>query len=118
MATIVFGTAVTGGNIVVTWSGLATGDTGAAFVNLAFFRIVTVSYVATAWGTSTLTFEGSNDNTTFYTLSDPQGTAISKVANGLEAVQESTIYYRPNFSGGAGGSGLTVTAVFTAKQPG
>jgi hypothetical protein len=54
------------------------------------------------WDSGTVVLQGSNDGTTWFTLTDPQGNAISKTSNALEAISELTRYIRPSSSGGGG----------------
>ena len=117
MATITPTNALIGGNLQITWAAMAGGDVGAAYTNPAFFRLASVQYDTGTWGTSTLTIQGSNDDTNYYTLADPQGNALSKIANGLEVILEAPLYYRPSFGAGTG-SALSVVLAFTARQPG
>ncbi len=115
MAVKTFTTAMTGGNLVVTWAAMAAGDTGDPFLNPAFMRLSSVQYRAT-FGNSTFTLEGSNDGSNYVTLADPQGNALSKTANGIEAVLEGVLYYRPAFSVTTG-SACVAVMVFTALTP-
>ena len=115
MATITFSVSYVGSNLVVSWAAMAGGDVGAAFNHPGPYGVASVQYVGT-WGSSTLTFQGSNDGTNYVTLADPQGNALSKTADGLEAILEGAVYYRPNFGAGTG-TGLTVTLAFTGRSP-
>lgn len=87
---------------IVTWTGLATGDTIGAF-EMPGWADRSVQFGGT-FGGATLTFTGSNDGTNFIGLTDPQGNAISKTAAAIEAVLELTRYVKPGISGGAGDS--------------
>jgi len=54
------------------------------------------------WGGATVVIEGSNDGSTFVTLTDPQGNAISKTTNNaVEQITEVPRYIRPSKSGGS-----------------
>lgn len=59
------------------------------------------------WGGATAVMEGSNDNATFLPLTDPQGNAISKTADALEAIIENTLWVRPRLS--SVGIGATIS---------
>ena len=48
---------------------------------------------------STCLFEGSNDGVTWFTLTNPQGVAISTSADSLDAIQELTRFVRPTVTG-------------------
>ncbi len=91
---------------VITWANMATGDTGDPYEQPGYSdRSVQITGT---FGGSTVTFRGSNNGSTYVTLNDPQGTAISKTSADLEGVMELTRYVRPEVSGGAGVS-VTVT---------
>lgn len=62
---------------------------------------------------ATVVLQGSNDGTNWYTLTDPQGNAISKTSAALEQISEATRYIRPSVSSAGGSTSLTVT-VFAA----
>lgn len=90
---------------VYTWV-LATGDDGAPIENVDFAdRSVQVE--GTFGGASVL-IEGSNDTTTFRTLTDPQGNDLSVSTAKIEMVTEVTRLLRPRVTGGSGAS-LTVS---------
>jgi hypothetical protein len=59
--------------------------------------------------------EGSNDGSTFATLSDPQGVAISKTAAALSQISQVTRFIRPRVSAGDGTTSITVTLL--ARRP-
>jgi hypothetical protein len=92
--------------MVVTWAALAaSGDVGQA---LQRTDLVDRSVQVTGtFSTSTLVFEGSNDGTNYFTLSNPAGTALSFTSAGLMQVTEATAWVRPHAS-------LTVT--LTARR--
>ena len=77
---------------------LGDGDGAVAFADK------TVQFDSAAWGGATATLEGSNDGTSWFGLSDPQGAAISMTVNGLVAVLENPRYIKPVLSGGAASS--------------
>lgn len=54
-----------------------------------------------AFGGGTVTLEGSNDGTNWFTLRDPQGTALSFTTAALKQVMETTLFTRANLTGGA-----------------
>lgn len=59
----------------------------------------TVQFIGATWGGATGVLEGSLDGgTTYAGLTDPQGNAISKTADGLEAVTENCLLIRPQLS--------------------
>lgn len=90
---------------VATWT-VSTGDDGAP-VKLPQANDRSVQVTGT-FATSTVVLQGSNDGSTWVTLNNPQGTAVSFTAAGLMAIQEHTRYMRPLVTGGTG-TGLVVT---------
>ena len=94
-------------SIVVTWSAMATGDTGEP-VSLAEYGDRTFQVGGTIGG-ATLTIEGSNDGTTWNTLNDCQGVALALTTAAIKMCRERPMYVRPNCSGGAGVA-IVVTA--------
>jgi hypothetical protein len=94
--------------VLITWTGLANGDTGSPYEGADFAdRTMQVSGTFGAGGSVNL--EGGNDNATWAILTDPQGTAITKTAAGLEVIEENPRYIRPNVTAGDGTTSLTVT---------
>ncbi len=65
------------------------------------------------WGAGgTLVLQGSNDGTTWFTLKDAGGTAISFTSDGLRQVLENPVYIRPFVSAG---TGVSVTAILQVR---
>lgn len=52
------------------------------------------------FGGGTVTLEGSNDGTNWFTLRDPQGTDLSFTSASLKQVMETTLFTRSNLTGG------------------
>lgn len=65
--------------------------------------------IAGTWDSATAVLQGSNDGSTWTTLTDPQGNAISKTADFIEMISELTRYVRVSTSGGGGSQSLTAT---------
>lgn len=85
---------------VVKWEGLTNGDTGSG-VRVANWQDRSIQALGT-FDTSTLTIQGSNDGgTTWATLRDPSGTALTFDAAGLKQVLEICDLIRPSCAGGA-----------------
>lgn len=84
---------------IVTWAALVgAGDVGAG-VQMGGWADRTVQLTGT-WAAGTVLMEGSNDSTDgangiWLPLTDPQGVAISKTADALEAILELTRWVRP-----------------------
>ena|SRR3990167_7608547 len=85
--------------VLVTWVALAIGDTGEP-VSLLDYPDKTVTVEGTIGG-GTLTMQGSNDGTNYYSLTDPQGSAIALTAAGIKLITENPVWIRPSASGGA-----------------
>lgn len=95
--------------VLIVWSGLLNGDTGAPFEH-ADYGDKTVQIQGTAGAGLSVTLQGSNDGTNWVALTDPQGNAVTKTAVGaLEVVAENPRYIRPNVTAGDGTTDLTVT---------
>lgn len=60
---------------------------------------------------ATVVIEGSNDGTTYFTLTDPFGALLSFSAAGLRQVTEASTFIRPRTIGGAAPS-IKVTSIF------
>ncbi len=101
-------TGFTGEASVIAWPTLANGDFGAA-VQYAGMGDRSIQFHGTFGTGGTVVLQGSNDGSNWYTLTDPQGNAISKTAAGLEAVSEATAYVRPYVSAGDGTTSITAT---------
>ena len=99
--------------VVFTWTGLDGDDTGIP-VETSQCRDLSVHIYSGTYGGSTITLEGSNDplaapttstyNTTaeWAGLAEPGGTAISKVADAFEQVQDHPRFFRPKTASGTG----------------
>lgn len=89
----------------------ATGDS--ASHHLLDYPHRTVYFLGT-WGGATAVLEGG-DGTTSVGLTDPQGNAISKTADGIEGpVQERPEFIRPRLS--AAGVGATIVCTVIAHK--
>jgi hypothetical protein len=85
---------------LVVWDSITQADTGGA-VDISRFPDRTVQ-VSGTFGGATLTVEGSNDNVTWFTLTNQAGDALSFTAAGLELIAQNPKYIRIGRSGGAG----------------
>ena len=95
---------------LVAWSALTnTGsDTGTPW-EAADFADCTVQFGGTFGAGGTVVLEGSNDGSTYATLTDSAGSAISITAAGVKLVSEKPRYIRPRVSAGDGTTSITVT---------
>lgn len=94
----------------ITWAGLLNGDTGSAEI-LARYSDKSIQVVGDLGVGGVCLIEGSNDGSSFFTLVDPQGNALSFSAFGLEQVLEITKFIRPRISAGDGDTDFTVILV-------
>lgn len=94
--------------VLVTWTGLLNGDTGSA-VGLANFADKTMQVTGTFGSGGSVTMQGSNDGTNWFTLVDPQGNALTKTSAAGELILENPVYIRPNVTAGDGTTSLAVT---------
>lgn len=100
--------------VKVVWTAMANGDAGAPFEWLAWAdRSIQVNGTFGTGGT--IVWQGSNDGTNWFSLTDPQGNAISKTAAALEQVSEVTQYCRPSVTAGDGTTSLTATLIARRK---
>jgi hypothetical protein len=95
--------------VLVTWTGLLNGDTGTPVEVPAAFGDRTMQVSGTTGVGGSITLEGSNDNTNFIALTDPQGNAVTKTAAAMEVIEEAPRYVRPNVTAGDGSTSFTVT---------
>lgn len=93
---------------VATWAALANGDAGAP-IEMPGASDRSIQLGGTFGTGGTIIWEGSNDNVTYFPLTDPQGNAISKTSAGLEQIEEATRYQRPRVSAGDGTTAISVT---------
>jgi len=102
-----------GSVVAVTWDQIdATNTTGDNFEGPQYAD-KTVQITGT-WDGATVLIQGSNDATTYFTLTDPQGNAVSFTADGMETIMESPLYIRP-FRSVAGGGTVDVNVVMTCR---
>lgn len=93
----------------VTWSDALAADTFQPF-NVAGHTLKSVQIGGT-FDSATVVIQGSLDGTTYFTLSDLAGGAISKTSAALEGIQEHVIWIKPSTSGGGGSSSVDVVMV-------
>ena len=98
-----------------TWGPMANADTGAP-ISLVLWADRCVQVTGTFGAGGTIVFEGSNAST-YATLNNAQGTAISLTAAGLKQVVELPLLARPNVTAGDGTTSLTCVLVVRRQQP-
>lgn len=69
------------------------------------------------WGGATLTWEGSNDGSTWVALNNAQGTAATWTANKALQIVEVPRFARPNLTVVGVGASVTVTLCARRAQP-
>ena len=100
-----------GSIVMFSWTPLTTTNPDGAPIEFAQWADRCVQLSGT-WGVGgTAKFQGSNDGTNWFDLSDAQTVAISKTANALEQVVEVPRYARPYVSAGDGNTSITATLV-------
>lgn len=96
------------GAVLFVWANMADGDTGQP-VEAAGHVNKTAQIAGTFGVGGTCVVQGSNNGTTYDSMTDPQGNAISKTAAATEIVAESTRYIRPNITAGDVTTSITVS---------
>jgi hypothetical protein len=94
------------GNTIYTWT-LASGDDGAP-VGFPGSGDRTVQVEGTFGTGGTLLIEGTLNGTSWYTLRDPSGVALSFSSANLKTVLEHVVSIRPRVNGGDGSTSITV----------
>jgi len=92
---------------VFTWTGLDSDDSGIP-IEAVDYVDRTVAITGTFGAGGSITLQGSNDNTTWFALTDPQGNAVTKTAAGMELISEAPVYIRPLVTAGDVTTSLTV----------
>lgn len=90
---------------------MGNADTGVP-IEFGEHMDMTVQITGT-FGSATIVIQGSNDGTTYTTLTDPQGNAISKTSAAIETIAECPRFVRPSSSGG---TGTAVDVVIFARR--
>lgn len=96
--------------VVITWSGLGNGDTGAP-ATIGRYEGKTVQVTGTFGSGGNVDIEGSNDNSNWGTLTDESGNTSAFTDETPKFIQQSPLYMRPNVSAGDSNTDLTVTLV-------
>jgi hypothetical protein len=75
--------------------------------------------ISGTFGGATVTLQGSNDGTNWFTLNDPLGNDLawlsSTATTGLRQIAENTLYLRPITAGGTGTS-VVITVLASSTQ--
>ena len=95
------------GDFVQVHEWLALGnESGAPFLNNT--RPDRTVQVTGTFDSATVLIEGSNDNSTWATLTDIDATALSFTSTALKLIRECPAYLRPTVSGGGGSVSINV----------
>lgn len=100
-------------SLIATWTTVH-GDTIGAAMECPDQTDAVVTITGT-FDSATVVIQGSNDATTWLTLTDPQGNAISKTASAVEQITEVPRYLRPSLSGGAASDALKIMIKATGR---
>jgi len=99
---------------VIVWTPLTTTNADGGAIEMPGSADRTIQFVGTFGAGGTIILQGSNlpsptagTDTDWFTLTDPQGNAISKTAAAGEAVLELTRWIRPKVTGGDGTTSLS-----------
>lgn len=117
MAAGVVSIALARGVLQSTWSGLVSTEEGDQ-IDAALYSDKCVQ-IGGAFSTTapTVTIKGSNDGTSWFTLTDPQGNNLTFTTSGMEQIMENPRYIRPETSGGATGTAIDVIIISRGGQP-
>lgn len=97
--------------LAMTWTGLATNDTGNP-QTLTVHGDISLQVLGT-FGGATIVWQGSNDGTTWVTLIDMQGSNLSHTAAAFKTLRDVPRYIRPSVTGG---TGVNLTAILFARR--
>jgi hypothetical protein len=97
--------------ILFSWLTMGDDDTGDA-IQIPGMADRTVTITGT-FASATATIQGSNDNSVWFSCTDPQGNALAFTAAGMELIVENPRYLRVIT---AGGSGTDVDVIITSRS--
>ena len=94
------GAGMNGGGLKVTWSNLTENDTATAWDGGVMYPNKSAQVESLSSG-DTVVIEGSNDETSYLTLTDKQGGDMSFLtSDGLKTIEENPRQIRPRVSAG------------------
>ncbi len=100
----------------VRWASMANGDVGDG-VELGFYSDRSIQVVGTFGTGGSVSLKGSNDGgTTWATLTDPAGSAITFTATGLKQILHLPHKIRPEVTAGDGTTSLNVYVFMQGKM--
>lgn len=97
--------------IKVVWTPLTTTNVDGNPFTVGYYKDRSVQVSGTFGAGGTCVIQGSMDGTNYYTLTDPQGNALSFTSAKIEAVSELVLYIRPYITAGDGTTSLTVSMI-------
>lgn len=101
----------TGNARQVLWEEMTNGDTAEPLtVADGLGKVFSVQFVGT-WDGATAVLQGSNDASTWFTVNDVHGNAVSTTADAFFEVSTTALYLRPSHSGGSGSEDIDVTMI-------
>lgn len=86
----------------LTWTGLSTADTADGLIVMGASPAIGCMQCSGTFGGATITLQGSNDGSTYASVTDAAGNAITLSAAGLKDFSTAAAYLRPSSSGGTG----------------
>lgn len=93
---------------VIKWLALANGDTGTPWTG-GDYQDRSVQITGTFGSGGSVSIQGSNDGgTTWATLTDPLGNALTFTAAGMKQITEIPYQIRPNVTAGDGTTALNI----------
>lgn len=98
------------GSVTVFWEGLTGADT-ASPVDISHWPDRTVGVMGTFGGT-TITIQGSMNDSDYATLKDNAGAALSFTTAGIRFIVENPFYIKPVVTGG---TGVDIDVIISAK---
>lgn len=113
MATIKAAYGTNDKRVVVTWAGIANGDTIQAHEVRGKPEFATVQFEG-SFSNATVGLEGSISGNQYETLRDISNTAISSSANAMFSVLDTGIYFKPSFTSSASDT-VDVTFVYWVR---
>lgn len=100
----------------VKWVNMANGDVGDTAVELGYYSDRSVQVTGTFGTGGSVSLKGSNDDgTTWATLTDPAGNAITFTSTGLKQILQLPHKIRPEVTAGDGTTSLTVWLFMQGK---
>jgi len=92
---------------IIEWSGLLPTDTGAT-IELIDYADKTATITGTFGSGGSITLQGSNDGTNWFSLNDLMFSPITRTSAAMTLILEAPRYIRPVVTAGDGTTNLTV----------